>query len=96
MFDAADIAAFFSEDMPGYAIATFAVGGVTVPGLFSNGYGMAIEIGGSSPSFVCPAASVTAFGAGSALSVAGTNYVIAGPIESNYSTGRATLRLRDA
>ncbi|HET6719031.1 MAG TPA: hypothetical protein VFH22_05270, partial [Rhodocyclaceae bacterium] len=75
-FDAADLAAFFDPDMPGYAVATFA-GGVEVAGLFGSGYGVAMSmVSGSQPSFQAPSADLAAVAEGTALTINAVSYKV--------------------
>lgn len=76
-FDAADIAAFFDPDMPGYAVATFS-GGVTVAGLFVNNYATAFGlVGGSRPALTVSAAALPSVAIGDAVAINSTDYAIA-------------------
>ena len=74
MFDAADIAVFFSEDMPGHALAT--VGGVGgVAGLFRKNPGMALGIvSGTGPQLMV--ADTVAAQEGTAVTLGAQSYVV--------------------
>jgi hypothetical protein len=73
---AADIAEFFDEDMPGYALAS--VGGVDVPGLFRNRYAEAFNMAaGSVPTFRCASADVSTVAEGTAVTIDSTAYTVA-------------------
>lgn len=90
-FDAADTAAFFDPDMPGYALAT--IGGGAVDGLFSNGYAEVFggAVGGAAPSFCCATADIPTVARGTAVTIAAVAYTVVG-IEP-AGTGKTTLRL---
>lgn len=90
--DTDDLQAFVDEDMPGYVSGT--VGGVTVAGLFSNGYAEALGIGGSQPSLLLPTATAASAAQGDSVTVGGASYTIAA-VEPNAS-GMTRLRLVEA
>lgn len=74
-FDAADLAAFFDPDMPGYAVASFAGGDVA--GLFGSGYAQAMAmVSGSQPTFQAPAADLGAVAEGTALTINAVSYKV--------------------
>ncbi len=83
---AADLAAFtvdFGTDAQ--------VGGVTVRGLFDNGYGEAFDVAATRPSLLCRSGDVSTAAHGTAVSVDAVSYKICG-IEPD-GTGLTRLRL---
>ena len=88
-FDAADVAAFFDEDMPGYAIGTFSFG--DVDGLFSNNYADALGFSGTSPVFVCSKTDAASVAQGDAVVIGGINYTIS-RIEPDAGMTRLVLQ----
>lgn len=89
--DAADLAEFVSEDMPGYVEAT--VGGVSVDGIFDNGYGSALDVAGSTPSLLLPSSSAASATRGTAVVVGGVSYTVSS-VEPD-GTGMTLLRLQE-
>lgn len=96
----ADLAGFFNPDEFG-AAAIHTRGGVdtVVNGIFDDPFQAALQegdgfaIGDRAPSFTCAVAALPAdAGEGDALSVNGTAWTIAGPVELD-GTGLAVLRL---
>lgn len=72
----ADIAEFFDEDMPGYALAS--IGGADVPGLLRNDYQDVLGIvSGSNVSFLCATFIVTAVDVGDSVVIGSGNYTVA-------------------
>ena len=87
-----DIADFFDEDMPGFALAIIG-SGETIPGLFRDQYDPAFGgiVGDSSVRFICavnPALLVD-----SLMTIDNTVYTIAA-VEPNRTTGKVTVRLK--
>lgn len=74
--DAADIAMFFDEDMPGYALAS--IGGAEIPGLFRSPYAESFGLAaGSAPVFRCASADVASVAQDAAATINGTAYTVA-------------------
>lgn len=92
---AADIAAFFDSDMPGYALATFAFGDVA--GLFGNNYESALGVAGSAPSFTCATSSLTGQSVvqGTTLTIGGVSYRLREDPQVLAATGRSILPLHE-
>jgi hypothetical protein len=91
-FDAADIAAFFDEDMPGYAIGTFSFG--DVDGLFrDNTVEMMGIVEGRELSFTCAASDLQNVVRGTAVTILGTSYKVKSPPRKNGSTGNTVIDL---
>ena len=85
-----DFTAFFSTS--DFAV-TATVGGVSVVGIFDNGYAAALAgaLESSAPTFVCATANVVSAVQGTAVTVNSTNYVIT-TVEPD-GTGVSTLVL---
>jgi len=92
-FDAADLAAIFGDDMPGYALAS--IGASSVPGLFRNGYAEGFGmVGGLQPVFRCATAEVSSVVEDTAITINGVAYT-ARAVEPDGS-GITLIRLEKA
>ncbi len=93
-FDADDLADLLDADMPGYALAT--IGGVEVAGRFNDGYALAGGVVGTARrSFMAAGADLAAVVSGTTVSIAGTDYEVAGPPQPQRS-GLTLLELVEA
>lgn len=89
---AADIAAFFDSDMPGYALATFSFG--DVDGLFTDNYQALLGmIDGSAPAFTCATSDLSAVARGTAVTINGTAYTLKQGPQEDAATGKSVLLL---
>lgn len=89
---AADVAAFFDEDMPGYALGTFSFGAVA--GLFRD---REIEmmgiVEGRELSFTCATADLQNVARGTSVTILATAYKVKLPPKANAVTGNTVLDL---
>ncbi len=91
---AEDLSVFISTDTPGAVIAL--IGATEVTGLFDNGFAdMGGMIGGSHPTLLCISAEVAMVVNGTALTIGGQSYTVAGTPQPD-GTGLALLQLREA
>lgn len=93
MLAAADLAAFFDADMPGYALAS--IGGEDVAGLFRGPFEVAFNaVAVNQPSFLCATADVSAVVEGDAVTISGTAYTVA-TVQPDLTTGVSRLILEE-
>jgi hypothetical protein len=92
MWDAADLSALMSDDLPGYALATKSDAS-TVGGIFRKPYGESFGlVGGNKPRFIVP--QLTGLLEGDMLTIGSVGYAVA-EIEPD-STGLMALILEKA
>lgn len=84
-------AATVTHAVAALANASATIGGVSVDGLFDNGYGEIYGIDSAKPSFQCASSAVAAVTRGTAVTVNAVSYTVAG-IEPD-GTGLTMLRL---
>ncbi len=87
-----DLDVFINDDTPGYVDANIAGIGV-VGGIFGDDYGeFSGMVAGSKPTLLCISSQITAVVNGTALTINGVNYTVAGAPQPD-GTGLTTLNL---
>lgn len=90
MFDAADLACFVDEGMPGYALAS--VGGTSVPVLFSNGYAGPLGVESLDPSARCVVSALPVNYRSLPVVIGGVTYSVVGVQADGRGMTRLDLR----